>query len=797
MKEKTNLIEFTKSFVEFKVSPQSISHSIKQNDNSQEWSFNTTIPFSYKIRNLKSNKYETMKDTMIVSGNFNSQKGNIEYKKFIIPQKFKKEFEEVDLNVKDLQENLLSELNSDIQKNIINLFEVSIKKIEKDKLKEESIENYELEGIKEIDKLIQEEKDKSKKYKNIFETIDLDKREIYFNNLSKIEQEEYEDYIENKESILISNLDGSTEIDNETNISKSRLEVLQHSYYLLGEKEYEKYIEQYIDNESEREMVNREVMKSISKNEKIKGEEMLNKTLKLNNKIITTGNKKVMRSIEVNDYKKSFINKLVKEGKVVVQNEDRSFVNGTNTIIGFETSQRNLVEKDIKEQEKVKYILDTFHKKSYNLQEEDDIKEWQSIVEEQGENYEIDFLEGKVRREEGFEKLQEFKQELENGSKQEEVKEGKLNKNPSEKQKEKYNKVQKEKEERVDVLKEELKRIFSLGNEEETERELMKFYSQVSKFNNFSTLNIMKLTTQAREQGNMNISYVQSYKKWEEMGVQVNKGTKSMKVSDPKQMYEIERDSEGKPIKVGKGYKYVLDEKGKKIKSNMKFIDVPVFDASQTNAEELGKLPDLGYRNKKENISEEMLDDITYEIAKKFKIKILSKNLNQPNLGGYYSSSNNEIVINNGGTKEDGSYVKSNSSQLGTLFHELGHRLLHSNENYESIHLDKGQKEGEAESISYILSSHVGIEQNSHLYIKGWNQDMENMKQSINKIVNSSREVMNKIDFEKILKEEEQRQIKILEELKLKKEQELENEEELDSDIENQYGSEYDLEQSI
>lgn len=280
-----------------------------------------------------------------------------------------------------------------------------------------------------------------------------------------------------------------------------------------------------------------------------------------------------------------------------------------------------------------------------------------------------------------------------------------------------------------------------------TEKTVKEFYDTVAKFNNFSFHNCWLLNNQAKQRG-VNLSYVTSLKDFNELGATVQKGAKSLKVFAPKQNYEIQRDSEGKTIKDRNNrYKYILDEKGEKIPTSISFIQVPVFDISQTNAKEKGLVPKLNYRNNSNSISKEMLEDLYKEVQDKFQVKVEEKNINDDDLGGYYQKDKKQITINSNPSKTP-------SSKLGTLFHELAHHLLHGHDNYRAIHLDKGQKEGERESVRYIVSKAFNITQDSQLYLKSWDRDSENLQNHLKYISDTAKRIIKTIDLKMILEKE-------------------------------------------
>ncbi|WP_072679520.1 ArdC-like ssDNA-binding domain-containing protein [Arcobacter sp. LA11] len=295
-------------------------------------------------------------------------------------------------------------------------------------------------------------------------------------------------------------------------------------------------------------------------------------------------------------------------------------------------------------------------------------------------------------------------------------------------------------------IEKDLEELIKKLDNPKTEEIVKEFYSNVARFNNYSFNNIWLLNSQAQLRA-MDLSYVSSFKQWQNMEVKVNKGRQALKVFAPKQNYKVQRDENNKAIKDSKGrYKYILDNNNQKIKTDISFILVPVFDVSQTNAKELEKIKPLSYSNPYSTISKEMLQELYEEVKKKFNVSIEEKKLKE-SLGGYYQISNKHIVINSNSKK-------SLNSKVGTLFHELGHHLMHGQDNYKKIHLDTSQKEGERESVAYIVSKHIGITQNSELYLKSWDRDANNMKEHLKKIVDTSKEIMKEIDFETIFENE-------------------------------------------
>ena len=254
------------------------------------------------------------------------------------------------------------------------------------------------------------------------------------------------------------------------------------------------------------------------------------------------------------------------------------------------------------------------------------------------------------------------------------------------------------------------------------------------------------------------------------VGVSVLKGSKSYpifvpvikkeKIEEP--VYEVDdngeivKDLDGKPIQK-------IDKDGNPIykvveRSRLNgFTTGSVFDVNQTNAKELGlyeppmeKLMQM--HKSKHNITDENYNDIVKKIEDKYNLEILETNIEGSNSAGVFYPSSNKIVIN-------ANLHKTNETKLSTLFHELGHALMHgfkSDEEYNNIHKkDTTQKEIEAETFAYMLYSQFGLEARSDIYIYSFLQTVEkkNRKQFLFKLVDGVRQVaqntISKLDLNK------------------------------------------------
>ena len=310
-------------------------------------------------------------------------------------------------------------------------------------------------------------------------------------------------------------------------------------------------------------------------------------------------------------------------------------------------------------------------------------------------------------------------------------------------------KTQKEKIEFMKAAEQNLEKMYERMIETGTYEEIKEFYRQMSKFNRYTMSNIHLAAFQGMLRG-IEVSKLASYNQFKDMGASVKQGESALMIKKFEITYEIEEDKNGNPKKDKKGrYIYKKDEEGNKIENGHRFIPVPVFDVSQTNARELGLIKTLDYRNNQADISDELLSEVAQSMRDQYGITITFEELGKDGLGGYYTPSTKSITVNNKN--------RTNGEQISTLFHEIGHFKLHSDLNYGDIHKNKGIIEGEAESVSYILSYSVGVENKSELYIAGWGNNVDEIKQSQKKILKASQEVSKEINLDLLLEKDNQR----------------------------------------
>lgn len=220
--------------------------------------------------------------------------------------------------------------------------------------------------------------------------------------------------------------------------------------------------------------------------------------------------------------------------------------------------------------------------------------------------------------------------------------------------------------------------------------EYLRFSSQ---FYNYSSRNSMLIRSQ-----NPGAILCNSYKQYQNMGLQIKKGEHGMKILVPTYKTYLKIDGDLVPLsnataKQKKAYKE------NKIESTQKlFFKVgTVFDISQTNCpvKDYPKYLDLGYKseqhaqiyNTMKNFCEQQLNCPVHENA-----------FSSVNMRGYYEPNTNSISLS--GNFED-------ATRLSILSHELAHAVLHNDVKLER---PTEQMEFEADAASVMLQSYFSIE---------------------------------------------------------------------------------------
>lgn len=283
----------------------------------------------------------------------------------------------------------------------------------------------------------------------------------------------------------------------------------------------------------------------------------------------------------------------------------------------------------------------------------------------------------------------------------------------------------------------------------------------MSKFHDYSMNNTLLILGQ-----NPRATHLAGYNKWQQdFNRQVKRGEKGLMIWMPVE------------IKV-KEKQYVLDENGNRILGDdgkFKKEEVVVkkhtfkigytFDASQTEQIEGKEVIELSpVKDLEGSVKDyQALTKALMEISP-VPIKIEAF---EGSAKGCYNPMTNEIKI-----QPEMSEVQT----IKTMIHEIAHSIVHSNENLdqlkqkENIEFSKSEREVQAESIAYIVSSHLGIDTSDYSfpYVATWGlstepSDLENVKQNLKCIKSTSFDLTSKIDtyMEQLQAQQEQNKVNV------------------------------------
>ena len=279
----------------------------------------------------------------------------------------------------------------------------------------------------------------------------------------------------------------------------------------------------------------------------------------------------------------------------------------------------------------------------------------------------------------------------------------------------------------------------------ETEKAIRDWLLCQSKFHNYSMMNTFWMQFQSVIK-KIPLSQVTSFRKWTEMQndqgekVQIKKGAKAFSIIFPMFKTIYQKDENGK---------YLLDENGNKIPektedgSDLQIIYYGVgyvFDISQTNAVEIGAVKTLDHRGKDVPVQPEILDEVARRITQEYKFPVHFISDPSTAAGGWFDRSDHSITINR-------AVSKSLSHQLGTLFHELGHGILHGS---KTCDFSREMKEGQAEAFAYAAAAAFGIERKSELYIKSWIANDVPLADVMKNISANVRDAFEKLNLEEL-----------------------------------------------
>ncbi len=242
-------------------------------------------------------------------------------------------------------------------------------------------------------------------------------------------------------------------------------------------------------------------------------------------------------------------------------------------------------------------------------------------------------------------------------------------------------------------------------------KEYLKFFS---KFHSYSFGNILLIYTQKPD-----AEMVAGYRRWQNMGRQVRKGEKGLRILAPVTRKKTDDDDRQESDK---------EQKTKRIVTG--FRAASVFDISQTDGEELPKL------HKYSGDPEDNLNRLKAFVAER-KIELLMECVEGGALG---VSEEGRIRV-----RPD----LDPPTTFAVLAHEVAHELLHKGQRRAKT--TRAIRETEAEAVSYAVCSAVGLEsfQTSSDYIQLHQGDAEKLRASLDSIRTTASEILGALELKR------------------------------------------------
>jgi len=264
----------------------------------------------------------------------------------------------------------------------------------------------------------------------------------------------------------------------------------------------------------------------------------------------------------------------------------------------------------------------------------------------------------------------------------------------------------------VDSLFEEIKKGKS--------KRLLDYLEFCSKFYKYSFYNTFLIWFQLPK-----AERVAGFKKWNELGYKIKKGSKAIRILAPKTYKYIIEDNKKITFR-----NMTAEQKSKKEehRKGIYFVPVSVFDVSQTE---------------KTDEAKELVDSYFWNIGNDFKDKylIIKEIISNTGINVLEGSTGTAEGISKGGEiiiKKDNDY----NNKLLTLIHEWAHELAHRSMGYMII-FNKEEKEIQAEAVSYIISNYLGLKNPfSSDYIQNWANEKNQFKNSLERIIKTSRKMI-------------------------------------------------------
>jgi len=260
-------------------------------------------------------------------------------------------------------------------------------------------------------------------------------------------------------------------------------------------------------------------------------------------------------------------------------------------------------------------------------------------------------------------------------------------------------------QELADSIKRHIEELATATDVSRVSSGMLSYLESCSRFHQYSFHNILLIMMACPH-----AAQVAGFHAWYKLNRFVRKGEHGIPILAPVLVKEKTEDKEGKSFLCG-------------------FKVVYVFDISQTDGEPLPEPPDWKSPEKNALLAERLII-----FARERGITVTEKVLA------------GEIQ----GVSRGGSIDLSNEAGTSTLIHELGHELLHKQE--ERLTMSREEKELEAESVAWVVSKHFGLQgSGSPNYLALFGVSSELIVKHLERISKTSAEIILELEKERTL----------------------------------------------
>lgn len=253
------------------------------------------------------------------------------------------------------------------------------------------------------------------------------------------------------------------------------------------------------------------------------------------------------------------------------------------------------------------------------------------------------------------------------------------------------------------------------------------YIQTMSKFPHYSINNCILIASQKPD-----ATYVCGFKKWQEFGRVVNKGSHGIMIIAPVKVKGSEKeqvlDENSKPV-IGADGQPVMEEVTREYQS---FRPAYVFDYADTSGDPLPSITSMLEE------SVESFEELKEVLIKVSPVPITFEPITT-GANGFYSPTELRIVV-----KDDLPQLQT----IKTMIHEIGHASLGHGSKEDKW--DRETKEVQAESVAYWVTQMLGLDTSDYSfgYIGGWSKDKEvsELKESLDVIKTTADEISRKIE---------------------------------------------------